>query len=223
MWGLHRCVELLPEALVAAWPVHTTACLKGSTLVAWIDCRARRWRVGGWIATLVLATGCNHENLSPTQAESRLRDSGMFPQAVATTLPRQITQEETQRNSVLRHRLDALTSRGLIRISAAGIAKAGTSEILLTEVGSGYRLTATDNDASDKTITVRLGTKVFDQIISVGELRTSQGAKVRDVEVAWHYESITPFGEVFGLSADRMNRSAAAAVLFGSDWRFINQ
>lgn len=182
---------------------------------------ATRW----WAAILLvaLATGCSDDELSAAQAADRLRDSSMYPQSSVVALPRLVVTAELERNTVLKQRLDGLAKRGLIRMTSIITGNKAVTEVALTDAGAVHRATPAGAEAPDHESTVRAATKVFDRIVSVGPLRTSQGAKVRDVMVSWHYEAVTPFGEAEGIAAGESRQTAAAAVRFGDGWRFINQ
>jgi hypothetical protein len=147
----------------------------------------------------------------------------MYPQPSVVALPKLVVTTELERNTALKRRLDDLMKRGLIRMTSTSMGDKAVTELVLTDAGAAHRATRVGVKARDPENTVRTATKVFDRVVSVGPVRTSQGVKVRDVAISWHYEAVTPFGEVEGVVAGQSRQTAAAAVLFGDGWRFINQ
>ncbi len=147
----------------------------------------------------------------------------MYPQPSIVVLPASVVTSELERNVVLKRRVDDLVKRGLIDMTSISAGDKAVTKLALTDSGAVHRVTLAGAESSAQETTVRAATKVFDRVVSVGPLRTSQGAKVRDVVIAWHYEAVTPFGEADGVAAGEGRQTAAAAVRFGSEWRFINQ
>lgn len=180
----------------------------------------RWWAAIFWVA---LATGCSDDELSAAQAADLLRDSSMYPQPSVVALPRSVVTAELEHNTVLKQRLDDLAKRGLIRMTSISRGDKAVTELVLTDAGAVHRATRAGVQAPDPENTVRTATKVFDRVVSVGTVRTSQGVKVRDVVISWHYEAVTPFGEAEGVSPGQSRQTAAAAVRFGDGWRFIDQ
>jgi hypothetical protein len=169
------------------------------------------------------AVGCGDgDELSAAQATERLRESRMYPRASLLHLPESVGADELAHNPVLKIRLSKLAERGLIRMTATNSNQREIMEIDLTGAGMAHQVPSAEGGAAGS-MTVRTATEVMERIISVGPLRTTQGAKVRDVQIAWHYETITPFGEAVGITAGESKQTSAAAVRFGDAWRFIDR
>jgi hypothetical protein len=174
------------------------------------------------LAAAMAVIGCSEDDLSIVHATARLHDSGMYPRQSVLVLPVSVAIDDLARNPVLKARLDRLAERGLIRLVATSSVQKSVAEIVVTDAGAEHVVATADGQPGRDT-TVRAATEVLDRVVSVGPLRTSQGVMVRDVQIAWHYETVTPFGEAIGLAAGAGGHTAAAAIRFGDGWRFIDQ
>jgi len=175
---------------------------------------------------LAILTACQNTELSLSQAEAKLRASGIYPQQETLSLPQAMTAADWQRNAVLQQRLEALAEKGVIHIQKPLSATQAEEAIHFSLTASGERYRAKpekENSGTAGQIIVNTGTKVLDRVDSVGPLLTTQGVNVRDVEFTWHYEAVTPFGEVLGIIPNQPAQARIAPALFENEWRFIDQ
>lgn len=168
---------------------------------------------------LLTACGESAEVLPTAVAEAKLR-ANLAGTPMTWSFQDELSMEEYSRNVVLRQRLETMQKKGLLDVLDEG----RVLRVRLTPRGEAYRLSPDPAKPEVKgEVLVRTGVRVLDRVDAVGELQTNQGAKVRDATFTWHYSEVTPFGEALGLKPDRPQQSKWAAVLFGDDWRFVEQ
>jgi hypothetical protein len=179
-------------------------------------CRRKLMRAVLVCASLAVLAACTQgTQLSVSEATRILERSRVFPQPVEISLAAAWPAEEIRRRPQLKQQIDALERMKLLTLSNDG------EQVRLkpgAAAGSSIR-----EDTAGKSLLLRQAERQLDKILSVGELRTSQGVKVRDTTVEWRYGSVTPVGALFGLKEGVAGRSQIAAVYFADGWRYVKE
>lgn len=177
------------------------------------------WLACGLSLAVLAACGEPAETLSVAAAGAKLR-TGLANTPQTWAFPENMSKDAYSRNAVLRQKLESMQKKGLLELVDEGQGW----YVKLTPQGESFRMShdPVKPDVKGEVI-VRTGMRALDRVDSVGELQTNQGARVRDTLFTWHYSEVTPFGEALGLKPNQLQQSKSAAVLFGEDWRFVEQ